>query len=420
MSRRSTSSGTTLLDYLRQANPTVWCKGDQSSSAGSTKHEDYPTPSRVKRWKEFKLTNIRKIFDNAIDLALKDTPTEAFRTIDSGPVELNDIFKEDCLNSVIIRSIQPITVEALSKTSQAIVEKDIFMHRGTAAKLPSKSRFQPDWAGKTSLRGDINALPGDTKVSKSWTSLMFKTQLNSKGEIKYEKSPYVWPVRQVFHYCIKTHSRYGFIITDAELVVLRFGLASQQNGQASVEKIREYIEDDGYAEWQSIPWKHDSDNTGSLSINLALWVLHLLAVNNGFLESNYGKLSEEVKRPNAELIQQHKEVMACLEPLSGKETDVEDEVESGQRAASIASRAESQRSDALPSPDERAADDPYRASFQSSSNFDSNARTPFVGSFVSEGSTTRSRKRRQEAMQDETPNGSQKRRLRKDSGSTSI
>jgi hypothetical protein len=55
--------------------------------------------------------------------------------------------------------------------------------------------------------------PGDTKLAKKWR--MDGTMM--KGESEWE-----WPLRQIQHYCTRLGTRYGFLITEEELVVFRF------------------------------------------------------------------------------------------------------------------------------------------------------------------------------------------------------
>lgn len=80
-------------------------------------------------------------------------------------------------------------------------------------------RFKPDWpvcaAGRVSTFEDgsyryLNLLPGDSKLSNKWNSSFYESM--------EDRAYWEDPVRQIVHYCINSDSRYGFIITDEELV----------------------------------------------------------------------------------------------------------------------------------------------------------------------------------------------------------
>jgi hypothetical protein len=64
-------------------------------------------------------------------------------------------------------------------------------------------------------------LPGDTKLSKKWA--MSKRRDRNKDEWK-------WPLRQIQYYSKVSGSRYGFLITEKELVVFRFSLEATGDG----------------------------------------------------------------------------------------------------------------------------------------------------------------------------------------------
>ncbi|AEO70358.1 uncharacterized protein THITE_2121688 [Thermothielavioides terrestris NRRL 8126] len=92
---------------------------------------------------------------------------------------------------------------------------------------PSFDRRQkPDWAlcsvdrksplSDGSFRYD-NLLPGDSKLSNKWHSSWYQRSDLHPGYLQVWKDP----VRQILSYCRHNRCRYGFLITDAELVVMR-------------------------------------------------------------------------------------------------------------------------------------------------------------------------------------------------------
>jgi hypothetical protein len=103
-------------------------------------------------------------------------------------------------------------------------------------------RFKPDWAlccpsrRSPSDYGDFryqNLLPGDSKLSNKWQS-----SWHSNPDPSTRKA-WSQPIRQILHYCKLSHCRYGFLITDAELVVLRVTPQPTGEGLAPTKPLRE-------------------------------------------------------------------------------------------------------------------------------------------------------------------------------------
>ena len=203
---------------------------------------------------------------------------------------------------------------------------------GRATKLMSDDpRLYPDWAGvympiRTDDGGLKNLCPGDTKLFTKWTM----------SDAISEGGPLLLPVRQVQNYCGGSWKvRYGYLITQEELVVFRvarqeidIGLAStrprrdppqlehQQQGHRRIistasadthmsidrasthtrdwsmtsssvpSRPTESYKDDEHPimdykpiEYKSIPWSNSGK--GVLTVKLALWWLHMMAAAPG-------------------------------------------------------------------------------------------------------------------------------------------
>lgn len=197
---------------------------------------------------------------------------------------------------------------------------EIFMARGGHGWIDtSRIRVRPDWAGiqtdkikelkvnhqkRTMYR---NVLPGDTKLSSKWG-----TEVYEKNKTE---SLYLEPFNQIFAYCEEANVRYGYLITQKELVVVRLVYEARTQGPDAPEKpdsasllLREQLKRDTKAsvppdatkrksseprlilEYQSIDWEdelhHDKrtqerKEPETLTINLALWCLHLMAKTEG-------------------------------------------------------------------------------------------------------------------------------------------
>ena len=218
------------------------------------------------------------------------------------------------LSDLVYKWNREAVFRALEETREYLGRDDlVYMVRGALAqdpRGPSRS-FHPDWAA-TALNshglanGSLaeNFLPGDTKYSKNWKSAWVK-----EGECESMVGPqgvypeWFWPVAQVFTYCYRLETRYAYIITDEELVLFRVG-PNKKPPNASPRLLRLDIEEvgsDGKIEFVSVPWTNGRDEAGNelgasigLSINTALWWIHLQAANNNSIQWAYPRLEDEV------------------------------------------------------------------------------------------------------------------------------
>ncbi|KAK2793057.1 hypothetical protein FQN52_002205 [Onygenales sp. PD_12] len=145
-----------------------------------------------------------------------------------------EIFDEDSLDHLLSRSIGPKVSESLRTACEECYPEspDIDMTRGgrprgsadnprvsTMPEAKGKStgetvKTYPDWAGvQIDLQSGayMNCCPGATKLSTNWQS----------GK-ETAKAHYFWPYAQLINYCRRTwNTRYGYLISQRELVVLR-------------------------------------------------------------------------------------------------------------------------------------------------------------------------------------------------------
>lgn len=173
------------------------------------------------------------------------------------------------------------------------------MGLGGQAEWPAKG-LEPDWAGiKTGGEHEVdkpkNILPGDTKVSKKWTSAGIES-----GDVPdFDKKPgWIESLGQIFTYCTKANARYGYFITDEELVVFRIRPRIEARTDKPDNTPAQQAEKDGVLEFKSIPWENhspdpDADND-NLTVNLALWWLHIMAAESSSIEEQYPPLKDAV------------------------------------------------------------------------------------------------------------------------------
>lgn len=142
----------------------------------------------------------------------------------------------------------------------------------------------PDWALIDRDQGTnkpMSFLPGETKLGKKWRA-------NVGDEPWLTEDEWLKPIYQTTKYMIGSGTRYAYIITDIELVVLRLANGTNAGssrgpvtrgqvargavlGGAPAEDPRPTIQ------WKSIFWS--TNGQGQLTVKLALWFLAMMARN---------------------------------------------------------------------------------------------------------------------------------------------
>ncbi|KAK5989677.1 hypothetical protein PT974_07932 [Cladobotryum mycophilum] len=155
-------------------------------------------------------------------------------------------------------------------------------------------------------------MPGDTRLDRKWQPSMLE---DDDDMMEWQKV-----VIQVLNYMIEHGTRYGFVITDANLVVLRLARATIHGGLARDRPRRNIAAGPGHQsqpsdasmastndssssygdgdptrwhfhdpEYAVIPW--GSHGTGVLTIKLAFWCLSLMATNRDrWIDYSYPQL----------------------------------------------------------------------------------------------------------------------------------
>ena len=291
----------TLRQYLTKPNPVFipaethplpvpGSDGPRPGSRASTQNDKWPIPGDIVHWDDFNLQNLRQALGKRLETALGEKYAD-LRDYSHLPLALLRVSNEDSLTSVLVKSNQSIVLEALMKTSEKILEQKVEMVRGGQAILiyDLNHHSLPDWAGIRVVQRPNNILPGETKTSWSFScAKMEEDNIDAKEQEEGhdQHSPHShWPVRQLLYYCLCSYSRYGYIITDRELVAFRVGpRKAYQYAEEPIRRLKNRLSQDAIMEYRRIPWD-DYGPYREFTVNLALWVLHILAANNGLLES---------------------------------------------------------------------------------------------------------------------------------------
>ena len=321
-----------LLEYLKTKDPRLFVAqpSGQSKSNSRSGRSAWAKPSSIVEWDDFDFDTLSLIYGGALRESLKrNFNLEKFH-IPEKP--FCHITGESSVTSLVVKWNQSMVSRALyaaqDGADECLSRKKVDMCNGDQAKYPGgNSRYRPDWAGVRTRSTEWNAtlpkpdiiLPGDSKPSRKWSSAQVK-----RGKLKITKqtAQVYLPLEQVYTYCIAANARYGYLITDSELVVLRLRPNNVTEGPRSRKKSRnmESVEDDnprpegrgnkpnnqepasrtkrdGILEIKSIPWQDDTNeqsrDASSLTINLALWWLHIMAANKHEIEDTYPSLHTE-------------------------------------------------------------------------------------------------------------------------------
>ena len=304
-----------LLEYLRSENPVVNNRVCDGGRPTRSKRNTWEAPRFIKVWKDFEYGSLKSIYGGQLIGVLEQPFTlQNFSAIPEFP--FCEIHDEDSLECLIIKWSYSMMYEALSIAQSHLntnIDQDrIHMIRGGQAQWPGgDSGFRPDWAGvkrpATSTQKSENVLPGDTKTSKVWSSKEIKL-----GEVEDDPRTVAWlrPLCQIFAYCVRSNARYGYLFTDKELVVVRIRPGSQTSSrtaiatQSSLESFMSTpatrARNAGILEYQAIPWNNDWEvkdkRCTGMTVNLALWWLHMMAAEESIIEDHYTPLPGAVRK----------------------------------------------------------------------------------------------------------------------------
>ncbi|KAJ4161591.1 uncharacterized protein LMH87_007622 [Akanthomyces muscarius] len=237
-------------------------------------------------WEDFTYNNIKQIFKKDLGRRYKgeNEPSPL-------PMDL-DVFKEDATQDALGRFPVPIVNYALDSSGGS-------EHFGRGSRCETNDMYVPDWSVLSKPHAIeagmmLNMLPGDTKISSKWRSSMLED-----NDGKFDEWKKV--LDQVVTYMAWWSARYGFIVTDTEVVALRIHRQHVPDGLAVHRPRRSRRSDatitlssdpvsiassEGFqdtdpllwdfgVEYKAIPWS--AHGSGKLTGKLALWALARMA-----------------------------------------------------------------------------------------------------------------------------------------------
>ncbi|KAH0556904.1 hypothetical protein GP486_005304 [Trichoglossum hirsutum] len=268
----------TLLSYLTRANPVLTMETSVGTNTNST---EWLPIEGVCDWTEFNYRTLHSIFQDSWQIMMwADIPV-----LDEG-LPLCEIFAEDGLGHLIATWNAQVVSRALRESGGRLL-----MVAGSSAQL--YTGVVPDWAGiqkdhrnpgKKTYR---NYCPGDTKLNTRYGYILTDKELVVIRVIKSaDPPPHERPRRSTAQY-EPGHLR---DLSDVSSALSEISIYGNTGELENYEKL----------EIKSIPWSNEGPS--ELTVNLALWYLLSMAGVDNSIEMSYPPLdSRRLKQEGSEL-----------------------------------------------------------------------------------------------------------------------
>ncbi|KPM34267.1 hypothetical protein AK830_g12308 [Neonectria ditissima] len=284
-----------------------------------------------KLWQDFTAERLYTIFSDVVE-AEWNVRSELHATPTSWD---GQVFDEDGLEHTVLTThiLPPVNAALQHGIRYTQLDKTTGINLSRAGRTyyepGGDRRFKPDWAlcsnnhASTLEDGSYryhSLMPGDSKLSNKWHSTFYQPGANHA----YWRDP----VHQIAQYCITANSRYGFIITDSELVAIRIRTEPTGEGLAADRSRRQQPQHSHHAststdvsrlstsmrnasiadsssswkpsgptvdnypvEYRAIPWDSHGRGKSHLTVRLALFYLAWMAgVGRNELQHSYPSL----------------------------------------------------------------------------------------------------------------------------------
>ncbi|KAL8708140.1 MAG: hypothetical protein Q9220_006901 [cf. Caloplaca sp. 1 TL-2023] len=301
-----------LHEYLQQNNPVLDCTDCSSGSYSTYAKRTYDAPKSLEHWTDFNIESLKHMYNGILHNVLQKRYKGLQNRCNIAKMPYCRITDENSLESLLGEWNHAIITEALAKAQADPVHGSgppIYMCKGGQALFPhietskNKKKLYPDWAGAqptTEVTGrPKNILPGDTNFSSKWKSSKIQPGPFKSGK----ESSWAEPLKQIFTYCVRSNARYGYVITDKDLLAIRVRPVESINSNALRKSAAVRARRRGIIEFKIIPWDTAPPNgtiedSSGLTINLALWWLHLMAASGSRVEDHYLPLKEALRSQN--------------------------------------------------------------------------------------------------------------------------
>jgi hypothetical protein len=243
----------TLRELLSREKPII---SHPSPTTDNTIDAEWPELRNIKIWSEFTLGSLNESYGHILDRDLsQNTPeppeSEALpHDVISSDEDINILI--DWHNSLPKQCVE-FAESHLGLTVQ--IFPLLYPRRGRASTQPV------DRVTRVMDEAAVIFIAGVWRSSSSWKSTELMHQLEQPAE------DLEWPLRQLANQCQEAQTRYGYILTEKELVVCRFSYCLEWTWAKKIPVS---------AEIMPIPWTNQGVDT--LTTELAMWWLSALAM----------------------------------------------------------------------------------------------------------------------------------------------
>lgn len=291
-----------LLYVLQQKNPEPINRYTGNSKKNTTNVSfdsvrwDSTFPNVVQKWDDFTYEAIIAAYGDVLALSSgQSSQLNSYLQESDIPRTPKEIYMENnvdtlgiCWTCNVLRDPLKTAARTLNGRFKDAIGDVTLGSKMISWKNPENSRssFNPDWAiidrtkaRKYSQEGNTDAKPalyavGDSKLFQKWKSAYLRREDlqqadcpdSSVSVVRHERTK---PLEQIATYCRVGETRYGYVVTQNELVVLRARRISKTDPNSSQKSAA--------FEYKAIPWSEYGP--GKLTVNLAIWALGCMGMN---------------------------------------------------------------------------------------------------------------------------------------------
>lgn len=252
----------TIEELTSLRNPTLDLSREPAGSVTQDHLYLKVKPNNVSRWDDFNYANIAAAYGHLFKLGPFESDASNLR---GTPARVEREDHVDFVTAAWCMQICRMPIKhgaGVLQRALGLPEVEVTTQaKGRQSRdLGSEKRARiPDWS--VYLKDDAQTVLvwGDDKCSSKWTS----------DQLKCPDENYIWPFRQMLTYCVNNNTRYGFVLTPKEMVVMR--VLRDSSTRAKPQWMIQY---------KSVPW--DEFGPGQLTVNLAIWAIAMMSVNEGY------------------------------------------------------------------------------------------------------------------------------------------
>lgn len=202
----------------------------------------------IRQWENFNLNNIASAFGDILRQPASAS-MEGMRT-SRGVRNLTEM-KNHCIDG-LLRILEGPMAAGSYLLGQRLRSATVIDHLRDTTFPGAKHKYESSLIFYLEATPRIHFVVSCARLSPQWTS----------EDLKNQEPAGLLPIRQLATYAKESGTRYSFIMTDKEVVVVRF--VADSSGQYE-------------AEWQAI--QRDASGEGTLTVGLAVWALIMMSLH---------------------------------------------------------------------------------------------------------------------------------------------